>query len=265
MRYEDYKIEDCVFMNKALEDWTEEEKREVLDTFPESNGTEEKIAVLEQLKVDIENGILKVNHWHEINKKSAEAYAKRHSAFVYKRETYRTTAGFYISFDNQEYYIRTSYQIDGFIEQLKDIDKRFARIYDLYQGKEERYVKENEDNLYKETHKNRIDLSRQADCWLDAIRLQVATNISRTTYRDGYDNYNFRKEFSGFNWRNHNRYEEMTMCGEIVSEEDLQRIIKLCKDLSERTSILIDKYNAELSLIKLKYKDIAEQKKQDQE
>ena len=260
MRYENYKIEDCVFMNKALKDWTEEEKREVLDTFPTSNGTEEKIAALEQLKVDIENGILKVNHWHEINKKSAEAYAKRHSAFVYQGGTYRVMAGFYIIFDNKEHYIRTSYQIDGFIEQLKDIEKRFTRIYDFYQEKEERYVNENEDKLYKETHKNRIDLSRQAYCWLDAIRLQVATNIGRKTYRDGYDNYDFRKGFSGFNWINNNRYGEMTMCGELLSEEDLQKVIELSKDLSEMVSVLIDKYNAEFELIRLKYKDIAKLK-----
>lgn len=258
MRYKDYKIEDCVFMNKEL--WTEEEKREVLDTFPETKGTEEKIAALEQLKIDVANGVLKTNRWGELNMRSSEAYAKRHPSFIYKRETYRCAAGFYINFDNNDYYIRTSYQIDKYINMLNCYESRFERMCAIYKNKENKYVKDNADNLYKETNKNRIDLSRQADCWLDAIRLQVATNISRTTYRDGYDNYNFRKEFSGFNWRNHNRYEEITMHGELLSEEDLQKVIELSKDLSERVSILIDKYNAEFELIRLKYKDIAKLK-----
>ena len=84
MKYEDYKIDDMVFMNK--EDWTDEEKREVIDTFPESRGWEEKIEALKQLKIDIDNRVIKKNRYGELNGISTKAYAKRHELFYYKSE-----------------------------------------------------------------------------------------------------------------------------------------------------------------------------------
>ena len=101
MRYEDYKVEDMVFTNK--EDWTEEEKKEFLDTCPEGKDTPEKIEALYALLDAIDNGEVKLNQYKDINKNSVAAYGKRHGNVVYlSTMRYSTRKALCIKADGKE-------------------------------------------------------------------------------------------------------------------------------------------------------------------
>lgn len=270
MRYEDYKIEDYVFMNKEYENWTNEEKQEVLDTFPESKDAPEILKALEQLQEDIRLGVVKINMYGDINKASAKSYANKHD---YIRFGSRVNIGWYGRADDRLYVILDG-NIKGFarewglsevINYIKKGD-RFNEIAELYERKEKDDYEAACKRDYKELNKERIDASHKAELMLDQTRIEVLTNF----YPDGDGDYRIynsfresaKKDFIGYNYTYRNKYGELEMSGEVVSKEDADKITEMLLDMNIRIGYMIDKCKAEMELLKLKYKDIADANKE---
>lgn len=271
MKYEDYKVEEMMFTNKI--DWTEEEMREVLDTFPESKNWEKKLAALKQLKKDIDDDVIKKNRYGELNGVSTKAYAKKHELFYYENEydygySYNK---FYIMIDGREEKIKYSSCVDHLIYLLSnDIKKRFDNISRLYKKKEDDWFKNDERNKYEEINKARIDAGERAYTWLQSTSLMITTGIQKdstgySTYGYHPERWNLRLKFRGDDYCCRNSYGEFTFNGEPVSEEDANRICEICEDISKRTELLIRRYDAELNAMRLKYYDIAKQRMETKE
>lgn len=275
MRYEDYKIENYVFMNKEYENWTEEEKQEVLDTFPESKEAPEILKALEVLCTNIDTGELKTNKYGEINGMSAKSYASKHDYIYYgSRDSWSSTSRLYVVLDGTVRQITRKYNAEDIInyinakgnERRSYFGNRFEKIAELYTKKEKDNYEAACKRDYKEINKERIDANKKAELMLNQTRIEVLTNF----YPDGdgdYQTYQYhgqdaRKEFKGYNYTYKNQYGELKMCGEIVSKEDADKITEMLLDLNTRIGYMIDKCNAEMELLKLKYKDIADANKE---
>lgn len=279
MRYEDYKIENYVFMNKEYENWTEEEKQEVLDTFPESKEAPEILKALELVLSDINSGILKTSKYGDINKMSAKAYANRHDYIYYGNRVNGRYYGhgadrLYVVLDGnikellREYDVKDAirYLTSGIGESRSYMGNRFDAIVSRYTDKEVHDYDIACKQSYEELNKERIDASRKAELMLNQTRIEVLTNFYPNGDGD-YQTYNCyredaRKWFKGYDYTYRNQHGELTMCGEIVSKEDADKITEMLLDLNIRIGYMIDKCNAEMKLLKLKYKDIADENKE---
>ena len=256
MRYEDYNMRDMVFNTK--EDWTDEEKREFLDTCPEGKDNEKKKAVLEQMLVDIENNVLKLTKHKEIHFKSAESYAKGNAYLSMRSRRYCSTKNLCIMIDGIDRYIERDYHIQILLEQMDNMTDRFENITRIYKEKEEKYRKENEEKQYEKENEERITTSVLAECWLNNVRLEVPTTIKIDSLWNRVDyvaqNISFRE------YTRTNKYHELTFYDIPITKEDAEHIIKVMKEVSTEVSKIIERCNAEMVLMKHKYEEIRKEK-----
>lgn len=258
MRYEDYIVEDMVFTNK--EDWTEEEKREFLDTCPEGKGIEEKVEILNGLLEAIESGELKMSGWNEIKLNSAAAYAKRHNNCIsISRMSYSDTKAVCIQVDGENEYLKNQWDITRLIKNLSDIEKRFEKIKRKYLERETIYKKKHEKEIYEETNKERIIASRIAYAWLDSLRLEIPTEVKERDYwrsEQGIPEFTANiKNFRGYDFISRSNYGELTFYNKVVSKEDAEYISKIIERATWDLLPVMNKCKAAIEDLKEKYKD----------
>lgn len=250
MRYEDYKVEDMVFTTK--EDWTEEEMREFLDTCPECKGNAASVAALNELLEAIENNGIKLNAYHEINRGSAKAYVKKHTGIYYGYCGCYRGDNMYVIIDGEKREINTSWNVKDLLKDINNIQWRFNRLAHKYKAQEEKYVTEKETTEYKKVNKDQIIASRMADEWLADFKLEVPVNVyERTWIRDDLPKYESEmKKFNGWDFRFHNKYDELTFYNEPITKEEAEKIISVIQEASRKVSLIIDRCQVELQEIK---------------
>lgn len=263
MKYSDYKEENLVFLTKT--DWTEEEMREVLDTFPESKDTEKVREAVKEIIEAIDHSIIKVNTWGAINKTSAKAYANKHEYVEYGRIRRNPLC---ISSPDNEFYV----YIDGYYETIDyksdakniikyleedDIKKRFNNVVRKYREREERYKKAMEVETYEKENRERIIANRIADCYLSKFELRILKSYENYKYSDedipSYSTEDKTLRGSAFTW--HNSYGEIEFYNKVLSKEDAEKIIEIIKEANRKVELIMDRVDIELREIKEKYKE----------
>lgn len=262
MRYEDYRVEDQVFTNK--EDWTDEEKREFLDTCPESKDTNEKVKELRKFIEDVENGVIKQKKWDDINKRSGEAYVKKNCKYL-QMISYRYGTGKYLGLyiDGKAREVRGSWEAERVIKDLDALDKRFETVRSIYLDKEARWKKDNERDLYEKENEERIIANMIAKQWLYAIRMEIPTEVKEDTpyYKSTPEYRTESKRFNGSDYTYTNKYGELEFYGQIVTKEDAEYISKVIERATWDLLPVMNKTKAAIEDLKEKYKKIAEEKK----
>lgn len=258
MKYSDYKEENLAFLTKT--DWTEEEMREVLDTFPESNQTEQIREALNKVIEAIDNEIIKTNRWGEINKQSARAYANRHDYLMYSKGSsswYSYINGLYFCIDGEKFTLHYKSDVERSIQYLDDIKKRFKNICNKYAKSEERYKKEKETNDYETANRERIIANKIADCYLSKFELRILKSYKNYRYSDedipSYSTEDKTLRGSEFTW--HNSYGEIEFHNKILSKEDAEKIIEIMKEANRKVELIMDRVDVELREIREKYED----------
>lgn len=258
MKYEDYKAKDLVFLTK--EDWTEEEKREVIATFPESRRTEEKRTELLDLKKAVEDGVVKKTGYYRLNKNSLKSYVK-YKLYLhygdpngYGSRDYNTM---YITIDGIYNRIGSMWDIENILKYLDDIDKRFKHIENKYRTMENKYKNENEKRLYEEKNRDRIDISRMANEYLKAFKIDIPVEVyPENRAGDGIpDYYSKTKRLYGYEYTSHNNYDEIVWNGTPITTEDAEKIIAIVKEATRKVELIIDRVDVELREIKEKYNE----------
>lgn len=258
MKYSDYKKEDLVFLTK--ETWTEEEMKEVIDTFPESRETEKIREALNKVLEAIENGTIKATEWGRINKQSAKAYANTHDYLrygKYKRSWYDESNYFYIVIDGDYRRLDDKWDVKRSITYLDNIADRFSHVSYKYREAEERYKKETETQNYEDENRERIIASRIADCYLCEFEINILDKLEVQRYSDEKipDYRTSRKNIRGNNYAYHNNYGEITFFGKVVSKEDAEKITEIMKEANRKAELIMDRVDVELREIKEKYRD----------
>ena len=257
MKYSDYRKEDLVFLTK--EDWTDEEKMEVLNTFPESCETEQIREVLNKVLKAIEDGTIKCSNYNYINKQSARAYANKHNYLRYGRPESRWCSDkyFYVAIDGTYETLNSKWHVEKAIKYLDDVDKRFTNIIRKYREAEERYKKETEEKNYEEINKERIIANRIADSYLDRFEISILKSIEDRSYWDEIlPTYRTEyKQIRGSSYTYHNKYGEITFHGKVCSKEDAEKIIEIMKEANRKAEMIMDRVDVELREIKEKYRE----------
>ena len=258
MKYEDYKVENLTFLTK--EDWTEEEKKEFLDTCPEGKDTPEKIEALYALLDAIDNGEVKVNQYKEINKNSGAAYGKRNSNIIHlSTMRYSTHKALCINVDGEEKKIDCVWRIETLIKDLQDINYRFKVVTELYKNREAQYKKKHEKEMYEEVNRERIIANRIAYAWLDNIRAEVPVEVKERDYwRSEQSIPEFVaniKNFIGYDFISRSNYGELEFYGKVVSKEDAEYISKIIERATWDLLPVMNKCRAAIGDLKEKYKD----------
>lgn len=258
MKYKDYRVEDLVFLTK--EDWTDEEKMEVLNTFPESCETEQIREALNEVLKAIEDGTIKCSNYNYINRQSAKAYANRHDYLRYgKPESrwYSTDNYFYVVIDGTYKTLITAWDIERAIKYLDDVDIRFTNVIRKYRKAEERYKKETEEKNYEEINKDRINANRLADAYLNKFKIEIPDKINAERYRDEdlIRYYVDTKRISGWDFTYHNNYGEILWNGTPITTEDAEKIVEIMKEATKKAELIIDRVNIELRELKEKYNE----------
>ena len=257
MKYSDYRKEDLVFLTK--EDWTVEEVKEVIDTFPESCETEKIREALNKVFEDIENGILKTNTWGHINMQSAKAYASRNDYVRYGKTSNRWDASncFYIIIDGTYRRLHDRWDIKQAISYLDNTIERFNRVSYKYREAEERYKRETETQNYENENRERIIANRIADCYLNEFDISILDNIEKWMYSDETipNLTSSRKNVRGNNYICHNSYGEIIFFDKVCSKEDAEKIIEIMKEANRKAEMIMDRVDIELREIKEKYKE----------
>lgn len=258
MKYSDYKVEDLVFLTKG--DWTEEEMREVLNTFPESNQTEQIREALNKVIEAIDNEIIKTNRWGEINKQSARAYANKHNYLMYTKGSsswYSYINGLYFCIDGEKFTLHYKSDVERSIRYLDDIKKRFENICNEYAKSEERYKKEKEANDYETANRERIIANKIASCYLREFEIRILKNLENYRYsKEQIPEYTTEtKRIRGNDFAYYNRYGEIEFRNKVLSKEDAEKITEIIKEANRKAELIMDRVNIELREIKEKYNE----------
>ena len=242
MKYEDYKIEDCYFLNHS-EEWDEEEMEEILSTFPETRDNERKIVALEQLIEDVDNGVVKQTRWHVLHPASLKSYAKTHSdTFRYRTETYYKSSGLLIMLGGEEYIINRKGNAQELLDKLRDNQKMIRILSRCYSKKEETFRINKEQSDYKGIHAERIDLGLRTKEKMYGVSLSVCKSVDKSSYRDYYSPN--LKRFNGYDYISYNKYGELTTTkGELLTTDTVKELEKACDELAKEISEIIDVYN----------------------
>lgn len=258
MKYEEYKVENLTFSTK--EDWTEEEKKEFLDTCPEGKDTPEKIEVLYALLEAIKNGEVKVNQYREINKNSGAAYGKRNGNVIYlSTMRYSDCKSLYINVDGEQQAIDSVWRIETLIKALQDVNYRFKVVTELYKNREAQYKKKHEKEMYEEVNRERIIANRIAYAWLDSLRLEIPTEVKERDYwRSEQGILEFEaniKNFRGYDFISRSNYGELKFYDKVVSKEDAEYISKVIERATWDLLPVMNKCRTAIEDLKEKYKD----------
>ena len=259
MKYEDYRVEDQVFTNKA--DWTEEEMKEFLDTCPESIGNEITLKALQQLLEDIENGTVKMDCFGtSINRNSGKAYAKKHDGIYYGNASrWRDENELYVLVDGYKETISNDWRIRTIINKLNDVSDRFTILSSKYKEQEEKYRVEQETKNYTETNKSRIITSKRAYEWLDDCNIEMPIRVFEDDWKLNRDDIpDFRNEtrrFRGYDYRDHNKYGELCFFNQPITEDEANHIIEVMQEASRKIGLILDRVEVELNEIKEKYRE----------
>lgn len=250
MKYEDYKVENMVFTTR--EDWAEEEMREFLDTCPECKNNTASVATLNELLEAIENNSIKLNSYHEINRGSAKAYVKKHAGIYYGCCGRYSGDNMYVIIDGEKREIGTFWDVKNLLKDINNIQWRFNRLAHKYKAQEEKYATEKTDAAYTTANREQIIASRMADTWLSDFRLEVPVRVSEKRWiRNELPLFETEtKRFSGFDFRYHNKYDEMIFYNEPITKEEAEKIISVIQEASRKVSLIIDRCQVELQEIK---------------
>lgn len=247
MLYENYKLEDMFFTNHP-EEYTDEEVKEILSTFPETKMDAEMVEALEQLVKDIEDGVLKTNRYGDIHPSSAKKYATaRNRFFGYQSESYRNYAGLYLTNDDYRSTIKSSYQAKRKIDQLKDDKQRLSNITFWYAKKEKTALGNREKESYEQLHADRIDQGLRTYEKMQRLEIDVAIGFDPNSYSKYSASY---KRLYGQNYISHNRYGEITTVhDELLSEKAGKELEKALDELAKELTEIIDIYHGKFTEI----------------
>lgn len=223
------------------EEWDDEEIQEILSTFPETKNDERKLKAVEQLNRDIENGVLKVNRYGEINNSSARAYAKRTESFVYNQATYRHAAGLCMYMMDDYYYITNTFRVNQLLKDLKETRDRFNQLVRIYVKKEETKKRNLETEQYEKLHADRIDQGERVYAKMHNTEIRIVTGLDKNSYNTYYNPR--QKHLVGSFYIEHNRYGEIEKDGKVLSLEAGKELEKALDDLSRELTDIIDIYH----------------------
>lgn len=255
MKYENYKLESGYFMNHG-EDWTEEEMKEVLSTFPETKDDERKVEALKQLLIDIDNGVIKQTKWHNFHPSSVKAYANSHKPiFGYRTESYYKSSGMYILYCGEEEILSSKWRINDLISDFGDYVEKINRLSIKYSQKEKVAKQNRETEEYETIHAERIAQGLRTKEKMYNTELCVCTKLEKSTWRDYYTPNT--KRFNGSYYISYNRYGEITTAkDELLTVEAGRELEKACDELAKEISEIIDVYNGKFIDIIRKGKEI---------
>ena len=249
MKYADYKIENLVFLKKETDTWSLEEKKEFLETCPENAGLKDTIEQLKEISQAIEDGVVKVNRYHEINKNSLKAYlANKKTNIRYGQPSRRyyymsDTKDFYFMVDGDYEYVTRSYNIDGIIEKYesdKCIEHRFNALSNNYFDKEQRWAKQIETESYEALHADRIKANKKLDKVLGSLRIDIPLSINETT---GWYVECSTECFSTFDFPySRNYYGEVTVNNVPLTETQATELTNTVLEMSAKINEIIKEY-----------------------
>jgi hypothetical protein len=247
MRYENYKVEELVFLKGIYKDWTDEEKREFLDTCPESNreDTDQTVKDLERLLTAIESEEVKTNYYNELNKNSMKAYIKKHvTNFHYGRPQYLSENVAYLRIDGERKTLRYKSSVTGLINDYKNggnLRNRFEKISELYKNREKEFAEKIERESYTALNAERITANKKAYALIECLQMYYPAGIKK-----GYTEY-FAESVNykiGYAHRfSRNNYGEILKSGFPLTEQQAENLSQNILDMSEKIKAIIDEYD----------------------
>lgn len=250
MLFENYKLEDMFFTNHS-EEYTEEETKEILSTFPEAKYDGEKVEAVEQLIADIDNGTLKMRSGC-IHTSAAKAYAKKHPTFSYRSEGYYNYAGLYVMFNSNPFTIRSRYHAEDLLKRLKNDKKRLDNVISIYTKKEKAAKEQRELEQYKTTHADRIAQGLRTYEIMRALNLDVAVGLDNSSRYYSP----IMKHLHGYDFIEHNCHGEIiTAHDELLTEQAGKELEQTLNELGKELSEIIDIYKGKFTEIIRKGKE----------
>ena len=200
MLYTNYKVEDLILINNSSIDekgirhfnleaeMTDEEKFQFINDYAPS--TASVIKNLNKLIDAVANDEVKITNWNKLNMRSVQAWIKRERINNMVIKTSRYSDKKYLKFN----YYNTEKEVDcvwGIKNILsKSTESVFHTTLCWLCDKEVKWAKDNEENLYKEQHKESINAGKILYALDNANRVSVATEIVPDTWRDYAVKYN---------------------------------------------------------------------------
>ena len=248
MKYENYNIEDLVFLKKETEKWSINEKREFLETCPENSKLKDTLEQLKEIKQALEDGTIKQNRYHEINKNSMKAFlAIRDTNILYgqpsSRYYYTDSKDFYFMADGDYEYISRSYSIDSLIEKYtseEHLEHRFDALSRKYYNGEKNWAKRIEEESYTALHADRIEANKKLDSVLHAFRIELPASVQTSAW--GNISCETKRMFMQDFPYSHNNYGEITVNNAPFSEGQATELMNIILEMSARISDIIDEY-----------------------
>lgn len=265
MNYADYKMENLVFLKGEADNWTEDEKREFLDTCPESKNLEQIIEELRDIKTALDQDVIKKSQYGDINKSSFKAYLKKHDTHIeYGRPNRRyfysdDSKDFFVRIDGSYRHLNSTYQVCDFIAVYDDggnIEKRFSCITEEYRKKESEWAKKIENERYNALNKARIDANRKLYAVLSELSIDIPVDVTKKDYCDDY--YCQKKRFRSYDMPfYHNSYGEVTVNDKPLSEEKATELYNAIIEMSEKIKDVVKEYEPvfESTIGSIKWRD----------
>ena len=247
MKYENYKIENLVFMN-GTDGWSMDEKKEFLETCPENGGLQKTLEDLKALKTALEEEIVKCNKYGEINKNSLKAYLTRHDTNImygspWRRYYASSDKDFYFNVDGSYQIISRGWQIEDFIEKYTDdgrISERFDTISRIYSEKENKWAKDIETNRYKATHGEQIAANKKLDLLLDSLDIIIPVGFQEGSFgRLECKKAQLRR---GDYWLPCNEYGEILINKTPFTEDQANELTDTILEMSKKIAAIVDEY-----------------------
>ena len=245
MKYENYKIENLIFLKKETEKWGETEKREFLESCPENESLPTIIEQLKVLKQALEDEAVKANQYGTINKNSLKAYVKKHDLkFCYGQPNhyyYSSSCCFYFNVDGHYEPVGYVWQIQGYIDKYNgggNIEKRFEYLSNYYLEKETRFAKKIETDSYKATHAEQIFANNKLDRVLDDLRITVPIAVET----DEYNHIDVKSDCMPYSSCYHNEYGEILVNKTPLTEKQATDLMNTIFEMSARISEIMGEY-----------------------
>lgn len=265
MKYEDYKVENLVFLKGEADKWTEGEKREFLDTCPESRHLEQTIEELKDIKAAIEQDVIKKNQFGDLNKSSMKAYLNKHDTNIqYGRPNRRfsysdDSKDFFFRIDGSYCRLNKAWSVTDCIEKYENggnIAMRFQKVANEYREKESKWSENIEKERYRAINKDRIDANLKLYAVLSEIAIDLPKSVEKREWGDDYRciKESLRSYDMPFS---HNSYGEVTVQNRPLYEDQATELYNAIMEMSSKIKAVVAEYEPifESTIGKIKWRD----------